>query len=59
MLKEKKSLEDKLGVYEKLSAEADELPELIDIAEELEDEDEAKNVIAGFEKPSSNSSIIY
>ena len=39
MLKEKKSLEDKLGVYEKLSAEVDELPELIDIAEELEDED--------------------
>ena len=50
MLKEKKSLEDKLGLYERLSSEADELPELIDIAEELEDEDEAKSVIAGFNK---------
>ena len=50
MLKEKKSLEDKLGLYERLASEADELPELIDIAEELEDEDEAKSVIAGFDK---------
>ena len=50
MLKEKKSLEDKLGLYKRLSSEADELPDLIDIAEELEDEDEAKSVIAGFNK---------
>ena len=50
VLKEKKSLEDKLGLYERLASEADELPELIDIAEELEDEDEAKSVIAGFDK---------
>ena len=50
MLKEKKSLEDKLGLYERLAFEADELPDLIDIAEELEDEDEAKNVIAIFDR---------
>ena len=50
VLKEKKSLEDRLAVYERLSDEAAELPELIEIAEELEDEDEAASVIASFEK---------
>ena len=50
VLKEKKSLEDKLSAYESLKAEADELPELIDIAEELEDEAEAKAVADSFDK---------
>ena len=50
VLKEKKSLEDRLAVYERLSDEAAELPELIEIAEELEDEDEAGSVIASFDK---------
>ena len=50
MLKEKKSLEGRLSEYEKLSSDAAELPDLIDIAEELDDEDEAKSVVASFEK---------
>ena len=50
MLKEKKSLEGRLAEYGKLASDAAELPDLIDIAEELEDEDEAKSVIASFEK---------
>ena len=50
MLKEKKSLEDRLGTYERIESEARDFPELIDIAEELEDEDEAKSVIESFEK---------
>ena len=50
VLKEKKSLEDRLVAYKKLEAEAAELPDLIDIAEELGDEDEAKSVIASFDK---------
>ena len=50
VLKEKKSLETRLAAFEKISSEAEELPELIDIAEELDDAEEAKNVIAGFGK---------
>ena len=50
MLKEKKALEDKLGLYERLAFETEELPDLIDIAEELEDEDESKSVIASFDR---------
>ena len=50
MLKEKKSLEDRLGTYERIESEVRDFPELIDIAEELEDEDEAKSVIESFEK---------
>ena len=50
VLKEKKSLEDRLAAYEKLASEAAELPDLIDIAEELGDEEEAKSVIASFDK---------
>ena len=50
VLKEKKSLEDRLGEYEKLVSDLEELPELIEIAEELEDEDEAKTVIRSFDK---------
>ena len=49
MLKEKKSLEDRLGIYTRLSEELEEIPELIEIAEELEDEDEAKTVIRSFD----------
>lgn len=50
VLKEKKSLEDKLSAYENLKSETEELPELIDIAEELEDEAEAKAVADSFDK---------
>lgn len=50
MLKEKKSLEDRLGTYERIESEVRDFSELIDIAEELEDEDEAKSVIESFEK---------
>ena len=50
VLKEKKTLEDRLTAYRKLEAEAAELPDLIEIAEELEDEDESRSVIASFDK---------
>ena len=50
MLKEKKSLEDRLNAYNKISAELDEIPELAEIAEELEDEEEAKSVIRSFDR---------
>jgi len=50
VLKEKKTLEDRLAAYERLRSEASELPDLIDIAEELGDESESGSVIASFEK---------
>ncbi len=49
MLKEKKSLEDRLGTYEKIESGIAELPELIEIAEELGDEDELREVARSFE----------
>lgn len=49
MLKEKKSLEDRLGTYEKIESGIAELPELIEIAEELGDEDELREVVRSFE----------
>ncbi len=50
VLKEKKTIEDRLAAYERLRSEASELPDLIDIAEELGDENESGSVIASFEK---------
>ena len=50
LLKEKKSLEDRLNAYTRLSEEAAEMPDLLDIAEELEDEEEAKAVIRSFDR---------
>lgn len=50
VLKEKKALEDRLTNYETIEEEAAELPELIEIAEELDDEEEAKGVIASYER---------
>ena len=50
VLKEKKYLEDRLSGFEKISAGIEEIPELIEIAEELDDEDEAKSVIKAVEK---------
>ena len=49
VLKEKKTLEDRLSGYEKLEADLEELPELIEIAEELDDEVEANSVIKNYE----------
>lgn len=49
VLKEKKSLEDRLEKYEEISAGIEEMPDLIEIAEDLEDEDEAKTVIDSFD----------
>ena len=45
-MKEKKSLEDKLGAYNRIESEIAELPDLIDIAEEIEDEDELSGIAA-------------
>ncbi|MBP3895594.1 MAG: peptide chain release factor 2 [Mogibacterium sp.] len=49
VLKEKKSLEDRLGKYERIESGIAELPELIEIAEELGDEDELREVARSFE----------
>jgi len=49
VLKEKKSLDDRLAKFEKIAAEIGAIPELIEIAEELDDESEAKSVIKTFE----------
>ena len=54
VLKEKKSLEDRLGAYERMESGIAELPELIEIAEELGDEDEAKEVIRNFDSLSDD-----
>ncbi|MCQ2567174.1 MAG: peptide chain release factor 2 [Mogibacterium sp.] len=48
VLKTKKSYEDRLTRYEKLKGELEAIPDLIEIAEELEDEAEAKKLIADF-----------
>ena len=50
LLKKKKSLEDQVGTFDQLLAGLEEIPDLIEIAEELEDEDEADTIIAGYEK---------
>lgn len=50
MLKEKKSLENKLDAYERLKAELGEIPTLIEIAEELNEEGEAKAIAEIFYK---------
>lgn len=50
VLKEKKSLEDRLSKYEEIASGIDEMPELIEIAEELEDESEADTVTNSFEQ---------
>ncbi len=49
VLKRKKSLEDRLSGYEKLAGDLEELPELIEIAEELGDEAEQRAVIRSYE----------
>ena len=49
MLKEKKSYEDRLSRYETLENDLTEIPELIEIAEELGDEDEARSIIRNYE----------
>ena len=49
VLKEKKQLEDRLTRYEKLEDGFGEIPELIEIAEALDDEDEAKTLVRRFD----------
>ena len=48
VLKEKKALEDRLARFEELEKGYEELPDLIEIAEELDDEDEANSVARTF-----------
>ncbi|MBQ0017814.1 MAG: peptide chain release factor 2 [Clostridiales bacterium] len=48
VLKSKKSLEDRLSRYERLKSDISAIPELMEIAEELEDEAEAKKIISEF-----------
>ncbi len=52
VLKEKKSLENRLSLYERLSSEAAELPELVEIAGELGEEEEIKSVASVYERVS-------
>lgn len=48
MLKEKKRIENKMSEYEDVKEGLTEIPELIEIAEELDDEDSAKSIIESF-----------
>ena len=50
MLREKKSLEDRLAKFENLESEIKAVPDLIEIAEELDDETEARKIISSFAK---------
>lgn len=50
VLKEKKALEDKLARYENLASELGGFGDLMTIAEELGDEDEAKNLLNAFNR---------
>ena len=54
VLKEKKRIENTVSEYDRLEAGLAELPDLMEIAEELEDEDEAQGVASGFEKLSKD-----
>ena len=49
-LKEKKAIENTVGEYDRLMKGLDEIPDLIEIAEELDDDDEADGIIGNFEK---------
>lgn len=50
MLKEKKSLEDRLAKFERLESEISGISDLIDIAEELGDEKEAYKIVESYGK---------
>ena len=50
LLREKKSLEDRLLKFENLEGEIKTVPDLIEIAEELDDEAEARKIISSFAK---------
>lgn len=49
ILKRKKSLEDKVGFFEEAKSELDDLPELIEMTLELEDEDAIASILKTFE----------
>ena len=54
VLKEKKSVETTVGQYDNLMEGLEEIPELIAIAEELEDEDEGAKIVEDFAKITEN-----
>ena len=50
VLKEKKIYEDRLSRYELLESHLTEIPDLVEIAEELGDEDEARSIIKNYDQ---------
>ena len=50
LLKKKKSLENKIGQYEELETGFEDIGELMELAEEMEDEEEADSVVASFKE---------
>lgn len=50
LLKKKSSIDNRIEKYEALDKELTDLGELADLAEEMDDEEEADNVLAGFER---------
>ena len=50
MLKKKKALESTVNEYDRLSSGFEDISEMIEIAEELEDEDEARTVVEAFDE---------
>ncbi len=54
VLKEKKEIESSVEEYDRLEKGLNEIPDLIEIAEELEDEDEAEGIVSSFGKLSKD-----
>lgn len=50
LLKKKKTLETKIDTYQNLESEFRDIGDLIELAEEMEDEEEAKNLVKNFEE---------
>ena len=50
VLKEKKSIENTVSEYDRLLKGLEEVPDLIEIAEELDDEDEADGILDSYSK---------
>ena len=54
VLKEKKEIESSVNEYDRLEKGLTEIPDLIEIAEELEDEEEAEGIVSSFSKLSKD-----
>ena len=58
ILKKKKSLETQIERYEKLERGFDDIPDLIELTEEMEDEDEAELIVKSFKELTEDLEIL-